>query len=725
MLTPPKNLKDKMGLFTRCLLLFILSLIIFSPRVSFTQSIDTIDTIIPKGKGPVNITSDRLEYLRSEDIYRFDGSVVIIQDKFQLKADHVEFNNRSGKIQAVGKVEVFDGENQLLGEKIIFDMNTKNGIVYTGSLFIKREGYHIDGEVMEKFGEGRYHLLHGLFTSCELRQDIAPDWHFKAKEMDLDVNDNLSAKGAIFYVKYIPIIYIPYISYPVKRRSGFLTPMLDYNTKEGLKINDAFYWAIADNHDATVTLDYRSRRGRGADLEYRYMLDRRSKGEVELGYFRDMSLNRNRVDLKFNHQQLITEDLQVKIDARYLNDPSILRDLSELTEERVQRSTESNGFVADRFDNSFMYILGRYTRILEESGSHITQKVPEIGYSIIGKKTPLIPLFYTVNLTGSNLSVKDGIDAQRYDFHSRIGLRISLSDFITLTPSADLRETIYSREEESKDAIGREIYRIALDARTKIFKDIKFSDSLTIRHLIEPAGTYEFIPDVDQNGIPIFDDLDRIPAKDLITYSLTSRFIARYKTGDEGEVRRLEFFYIKISQSYNRNDPSHLSDLRLEATTRPTANSSIDIDSFYNPYEGKLSSFNGDLRIILEKKLKLSFGQRYTKEGEIPKKGDIFNPFSLGEKVATPEIRFLTGTAELSLTERVTIGGKAYYDLLNERFSEIDSGIRYDAGCWWFSLTFTDLPEKKQVSFLISLKGLGGQPSEGFGDMFKQSKIIP
>lgn len=707
-----------MRLCARSLLIFTSHIfLIFSAGISFAQS---IDAIIPKGKGPVEISSERMEYLRSEDIYRFDGKVVITQDKFRLNADHVEFNNRSGKVQAEGRVDLFDGENQLAGERIIFDMSTKNGVVYSGSLFIRKENYHLDGEIMEKLGERKYRLFHGLFTSCELRQGLSPDWHFKAKEMDLDAKDYLTAKGAIFYVKEIPIIYIPYISYPATRRSGLLTPRLGYSTKEGLKINEALYWAIAENQDATISLDYRSNKGRGTDLEYRYLLDRRSRGEFEAGYFRDMQLNANRIDLRFNHQQLVTEDLQVKIDTRYVNNPSNFRELSELTEERVQRSIESNGFIANRFDNSFLYILGRYTRMLETADSRVIQKIPEAGFSIIEDRAPLIPLFYTFNLTGSNLSIRDGIDAQRYDIHSRIALRLNLANFLILAPSADLRETIYSREDLSKDTIGREIYRFSLDAKTNIFKDFKFSDSLQIRHLIEPAGTYEFVPDLDQGRIPIFDDLDRIPAKNLITYSLTNRFIARYRVDGSGDIRRLEFLYVKLTQSYKRDDPSPLSDLRLETIIRPNADSSIEIDSFYDPHEGKLSSFNSDLKIRLERYLRLSFGQRYTKEGETPKKGDIFNPFSLGEKASSPEIRFLTGTLELSLTDGITIGSKAYYDLLNERFSEIDYGIRYDAGCWWFSLTYIDLPEKNQVSFLISLKGLGKPTSRGFGDMFKQ-----
>lgn len=662
---------------------------------------------LPEGKGPINISSDRLEYLRKEDLYVFDGHVVINQDKFQLKADHAEFDTKTGGVHADGNVEVLDGENQLTGEELEFDINTKNGIVYTGTILIKKEGYHIDGEVMEKLGETRYHFHNGFFTACELKQGISPDWHFKARDMDIDTKEDLIVKRAVLYVKDMPILYIPYLSFPAQKRSGLLIPSIGHSTTEGLKIKEGFYWFIADNHDATVSLDYRSNKGKGVDLEYRYLLSRNSGGNFNTKYFRDMDLESNRTDLKFTHHQFFTEDLQVMVDARYVSDSSIFRDLSDITEERIQRSIESNAVAANRFDDSFLYLLGRYTKALDGGGSLVPQKIPEIGYSIIEKKTPLIPVFYSVDMTGANLFEKDGIDAQRYDINSRIGMGIDLSGLLVLTPSVDLRETLYSRGETSKDAIGREIYRASLEAKTNVFRDINLSDNLHIRHIVEPAAIYEYIPDLDQSGIHIFDDLDRIPSKDLVTYSLINRFIARYPSGSSGEIRRLEFLYIKMTQSYNRDDQSPLSDLRLEAVIKPPAYVSIDVDSFYNLYEGRLSSFNSTIGIPLGKYLNLSIGQRYTKEGEIPKKGDIFNPFSLGEKIDMPEIRFLTWSASISPIAGLTISNSANYDLITDRFAEIDYGLSYNPGCWWLSITYIDLPEKNQISFLFGLKGLG------------------
>ena len=67
----------------------------------------------------------------------------------------------------------------------------------------------------------------------------------------------------VFYIKGIPVLYSPYIVLPIKtkRQTGFLIPTVGYNTMDGFKIKEAFFWAIADNIDATIYADYRSEKG--------------------------------------------------------------------------------------------------------------------------------------------------------------------------------------------------------------------------------------------------------------------------------------------------------------------------------------------------------------------------------------------------------------------------------------------------------------------------------
>ena len=43
----------------------------------------------------------------------------------------------------------------------------------------------------------------------------------------------------------------------------------------------------------------------------------------------------------------------------------------------------------------------------------------------------------------------------------------------------------------------------------------------------KPEIVYEYTPDQDQDDFPIFDELDRVAPKNLITYSITNTLIAR------------------------------------------------------------------------------------------------------------------------------------------------------------------------------------------------------
>ena len=56
-------------------------------------------------------------------------------------------------------------------------------------------------------------------------------------------------KHVIFYLHDIPVLYIPYILYPVQteRESGFLLPSAGYSDKKGTQLSLAYYQVIAPN----------------------------------------------------------------------------------------------------------------------------------------------------------------------------------------------------------------------------------------------------------------------------------------------------------------------------------------------------------------------------------------------------------------------------------------------------------------------------------------------
>ena len=68
-----------------------------------------------------------------------------------------------------------------------------------------------------------------------------------------------------------------------------------------------------------------------------------------------------------------------------------------------------------------------------------------------------------------------------------------------------------------------------------------------LKHTIEPFATYTYVPQVNQNDLPLYDETDRMEARSLFTYGFTSRIFAKIAApapsqapeGGDGEVNRI------------------------------------------------------------------------------------------------------------------------------------------------------------------------------------------
>lgn len=75
----------------------------------------------------------------------------------------------------------------------------------------------------------------------------------------------------------------------------------------------------------------------------------------------------------------------------------------------------------------------------------------------------------------------------------------------------------------------------------------------------------------------------------------------------------------------------------------PPTNSYLTVDAFLDPYRGTFSQWNTDLRVQQSNYWYVEVGQRYSRDGNRVRRGDIWNPISFNEVYApTDEIQFVT-----------------------------------------------------------------------------------
>ena len=146
-----------------------------------------------------------------------------------------------------------------------------------------------------------------------------PDWCFKGSNVDILIGDRIAGNDMVYRVKGLPVMYSPYFRAPegAERATGLLSPVLGNSNVKGFQFSPGFFWAIDENKDATLTLDYFSKRGVGEGLEYRY-LDFNDKGKWYVYHLDDKQENKTDYVVKGTHNQNFG-DITVFADINYVN----------------------------------------------------------------------------------------------------------------------------------------------------------------------------------------------------------------------------------------------------------------------------------------------------------------------------------------------------------------------------------------------------------------------
>jgi LPS-assembly protein len=509
---------------------------------NWVSAADSAGPVSVPGSGalPLDVTADRIDHLQDQEIYEADGSVVVTQGTLRLTADHVTIQALPGVMIATGHVRLRDSKVDLASERLELNVNTEAGVITNGQIHVEASNTTVDGRLIQRFSEDHYRVKEGRFTNCDAQEGETPAWRFQFKDLDFDAGDSLAFTGGWLCVLDTPVIPIPTLTYPLsKRRSGFLIPNVGYDNRFGTHFQEGYYWAINPSQDLTVSPYYYSKLGYGSDFEYRYALDRRSRGQWLVSYLQQTelpnvsgetqsgtSVSESRASITGTHTQQFTENLLLRAQANYVTDASYFQQLSNSGALRALPSAESNLLATQRLAHGNTYLLGQYLLPLQDGGVDTFQRLPEIGYSL-----PNLSMFNSPILLGADTSFVDFYRQQGFSQH-RIdvlpGLSTDVLNFghiVGLTPQAKFREVYYTRGVQDASSQNRETFWAGIDATSKLSRRFVTSGGNTMLHTIEPSAVYEYVPSTKQSNITQIDQVDDLPKKNLMTYMLRSRLL--------------------------------------------------------------------------------------------------------------------------------------------------------------------------------------------------------
>jgi lipopolysaccharide assembly outer membrane protein LptD (OstA) len=183
-------------------------------------------------------------------------------------------------------------------------------------------------ETLELGVDGKVTLSQVWFTTCP---ETSPDWRIRARRIELDTrNRNGTGRSAAIEFKGVPILYLPYLSFPLgdQRKSGFLFPNAGYSSRGGAELRVPYYLNLAPNYDLTLEPTIYGRRGIDLGASFRY-LTHRHRGDLRINTLESDKLrNIARNWLRVRHRTALPASWRFDIDAQSVSDAEYFEDVA-------------------------------------------------------------------------------------------------------------------------------------------------------------------------------------------------------------------------------------------------------------------------------------------------------------------------------------------------------------------------------------------------------------
>ena len=547
---------------------------------------------------PWHIVADEVRYDKNTDQYFATGNVLITKDDLKLSADRVHFQHKTMEVFAYDHVMLISGKDILTGERMEMDLNKKVGVVFDGTIFIEQNHFYIRGKRLEKTGQDTYQAERASLTTCE---GESPAWKINARNVKITIEGYGSAKHASLWAKNVPVLYTPYLFFPVKmkRQTGFLTPQFGYSDRKGAEYVQPFFWAIDESSDATFYEHFMDLRGNKFGAEYRYMLSSETKGAAMMdilddrkvddgignnsedwGYTDDQYLrpNKDRYWFRMKHDQELPSGFLGRLDLDIVSDQDYLQEFktgyNSYDETKNYFLREFGRDIDDYNDpvrlnqlsilkNWNFYSLNAEAQwyddvIKRRQGDRNTtlQRLPFVSFDSLRQPLLTQAFLYDLESEYTYFFREDSYTGHRIDMHPRFFLPLRYKHYVSIEPSVGLRETLWyldDREDfsdDSKKSFSRELFDAALDLSTDLSRayEVKTKTTDRIKHSIRPQVVYQFIPQTYQDDLPYFDEVDRIDKASIVTYSITNILSLRTRLNQvpvENTLKRKNFEYLE------------------------------------------------------------------------------------------------------------------------------------------------------------------------------------
>lgn len=225
---------------------------------------------------PMNVQGDQLIYDTNGNRVIARGNVEIFYNDYILTADEVVYDQNAGTLTAVGNVTLKEPQgNVIRADRYTLTDDFRDGFVQSLSV-ITADDTRISADRATRREGNVTEFKNGRFTPCKSDGGTPPLWCLSAASVVHDKQAaTISYQDAYFEIFGQPVLYLPYFQHAdpsVKRKSGFLAPVIGQSTNLGFITGMPYYFALSPNFDFTFSPLYMSKQGVLWQGEWRHRL---------------------------------------------------------------------------------------------------------------------------------------------------------------------------------------------------------------------------------------------------------------------------------------------------------------------------------------------------------------------------------------------------------------------------------------------------------------------
>lgn len=677
---------------------------------------------LPAGRDPetIDVLAGGAE-VDLKGLAEFKEQLTIRRGQYQISADGARYDQTSGEFDVAGNVEFRDPKTWVTGRAARY--NTTTGLFSIDDarfeLFsLPARGTASNLTVQET---RELTLTNVTYTTCAPGKD---DWRIRASALSVNrETGTATARHARLEFKGVPILYSPFLTYPVdgQRKSGLLLPDVGNSNQRGWELAQPYYFNLAPNYDATLTAHYMSRRGLQAIGEFRYLTEG-SEGMLNGEFLPDDDpTGDDRSLLAWYNQSALPTGWRGTVDFTDVSDPDYFQDLGTGLASTSQ-TTLRRGLYLEYFANGLNALL----RVEDYENLDESLTPEELPYQLLPQfmltgywpRGPL-GLAYGFESELAYFERDVGATGMRGHLYPEVSLPLRLSTFY-LEPNVAVDLTAYDLDEVAAGeptSPGRAVPVYSVDLGTIL--EGTWGEGRSWVQTLEPRVQYVYVPYDNQNDLPVFDTIE--PDFSLVQLFRTNRYVGLDRLSNANQLS------VGVTTRLIQGDSGRQLLTATIGETQYFTPLKVVLPG-QEPTDDSASDYLAELGMNLNDRWNVDLGYQWDSDQNVTELAearvlytpDVFRVVSASYRYRRDSVKEIDVGAVWPLGDRWSFVGRYEYSLLDNEPLASFLGLEYSTCCWGVRLIGQRYLSNREgrydssVTLQLLLKGFGsaGTPAE-------------